>query len=198
MPPRHISGLKKLMNQDCFVTGSGLSALDSLIVIDSIASPLWGRRPRNLQACLANFMARLRLLLRYSFHVVYITVSKLALQESGAESRWMSYTDYAFEVTGFDGLEASGNVTANPLYEEYNGLLGVLKIPSVSGMNLEPIARPLTLEWAFKVRRKQFILKYLNLPPCLSETVSRSNVAIPHPHCTTAADGGSGDSRLDF
>nr|CDS18340.1 elongator complex protein 4 [Echinococcus granulosus] len=167
------------------------------IVIDSIASPLWGRRPRNLQACLANFMVRLRLLLRHSFHVVYITVSKLALQESGVESRWLSYSDYAFKVTGFDGLEASGNVTANPLYGEYNGLLRVLKLPSVSGMHLEPIARPLTLDWAFKVRRKQFILKYLDLPPCLSETVSRSNVAAPHSHCASAANGG-GDSRLDF
>ncbi|EUB61837.1 Elongator complex protein 4 [Echinococcus granulosus] len=158
--------------------------------IDSIASPLWGRRPRNLQACLANFMVRLRLLLRHSFHVVYITVSKLALQESGVESRWLSYSDYAFKVTGFDGLEASGNVTANPLYGEYNGLLRVLKLPSVSGMHLEPIARPLTLDWAFKVRRKQFILKYLDLPPCLSETVSRSNVAAPHSHCASAANGG--------
>lgn len=79
----------------------------------------------------------------------------------------MSYTDYAFELTGFDGLEASGNVTANPLYEEYNGLLRVLKIPSVSGMNLEPIARPLTLEWAFKVKRKKFILKVGILFPLL-------------------------------
>ena len=75
------------------------------------------------------------------------------------ESRWLSYAGYVFELTGFDGLEADGDLATNPLYEEFNGLLKVLKFPSVSGMNLEPIARPLTCDWAFKVRRRKFVLQ---------------------------------------
>ncbi|VDN98599.1 unnamed protein product [Rodentolepis nana] len=129
------------------------------IFIDSIASPLWGSHPVNLQQCLAAFMARLRLLLRQSFMLVYITVSKAALEESGLNSRWLSYADHVFEVVGFDGLEGVNNMAANPLYDEYHGLLKVLKIPSVSGLNLAPISRPLTYDWAFKVKRRQFVLQ---------------------------------------
>ncbi len=69
----------------------------------------------------------------------------------------MNYADYVFDLEGFDGLE--GNVAANPLYQEYSGLLKVIKLPSLSRMNLEPASRPLTADWAFKVRRKQFIVQ---------------------------------------
>ena len=81
------------------------------------------------------------------------------LQDLDSQSRWLSYADNVFELTGFDGLEADGDVAANPLYKEFNGLLKVLKIPSVSGINLEPITRPLTCDWAFKVRRRKFVLQ---------------------------------------
>ncbi|KAM7536639.1 hypothetical protein Aperf_G00000084578 [Anoplocephala perfoliata] len=167
------------------------------IVIDSIASPMWGNHPRNLQRCLAAFMVRLRLLIRLSFITVYITVSKQALQDSGLDSRWLSYADHIFGVVGFDGLEGVDNVAANPLYKEHHGLLKILKIPSVSGLNLAPISRPLTCDWAFKVKRRQFVLQHLNLPPCLSEDASRSNVVKPRSVCATSTGCGR-DSTLDF
>lgn len=31
LPPKHISGLKRLMSQGCFVTGSGISVFDNLL-----------------------------------------------------------------------------------------------------------------------------------------------------------------------
>ncbi|VDD74077.1 unnamed protein product [Mesocestoides corti] len=131
------------------------------IIIDSIASPLWGQRPRDLKSCLSRFMLRLRLLLRDSFGVAYISIPKSVVQELEPDTRWMHYADYVFELTGFDGLEANGSVIANPLYQEYNGLLRILKLPSLSQMNMEPVARPLTADWAFKVRRRQFIVQWL-------------------------------------
>ncbi|KAM3182363.1 hypothetical protein ACTXT7_012541, partial [Hymenolepis weldensis] len=79
--------------------------------------------------------------------------------DSELNSRWLSYADHVFEVVGFDGLEGVDNMAANPLYDEHHGLLKVLKIPSVSGLNLAPISRPLTCDWAFKVKRKQFVLQ---------------------------------------
>lgn len=75
------------------------------------------------------------------------------------DARWLSYADHVFEVVGFDGLEGFDNVAANPLYKEHHGLLKALKIPSVSGLNLAPISRPLTYDWAFKVKRRQFVLQ---------------------------------------
>ncbi|KAM3183068.1 hypothetical protein ACTXT7_011074 [Hymenolepis weldensis] len=65
----HVESIAKNENSHC-----------TRIVIDSIGSPLWGQHPPNWQECLAAFMARLRLLLRQSFILVYITVSKVALQ----------------------------------------------------------------------------------------------------------------------
>uniref|UniRef100_A0A0R3SLB4 Elongator complex protein 4 n=1 Tax=Hymenolepis diminuta TaxID=6216 RepID=A0A0R3SLB4_HYMDI len=108
----------------------------------------------------------------------------------------LSYADHIFEVVGFDGLEGVDNVAANPLYDEHHGLLKVLKIPSVSGLNLAPISRPLTCDWTFKVKRRQFVLQHLALPPCLSEDASRSNQATPQSICTAAI--GEGNSVLDF
>ncbi|KAA3670383.1 uncharacterized protein DEA37_0014340, partial [Paragonimus westermani] len=54
---------------------------------------------------------------------------------------------------GFDGIESR-----NPLYEEYDGLMTAIQLPWL-GSNLEPTARPATLEWAFKLKRRQFVLQ---------------------------------------
>ncbi|VDN39241.1 unnamed protein product [Dibothriocephalus latus] len=43
-------------------------------IIESLASPLWGRQPEDLPNCLANFLLRLRLILRDTFTVVYLTI----------------------------------------------------------------------------------------------------------------------------
>lgn len=70
----------------------------------------------------------------------------------------MNYADCIFDLEGFDGLEG-GSVASNPLYQDYNGLLKAVKLPSLSRMNLEPLTRPLSTDWAFKVRRKEFIVQ---------------------------------------
>ena len=46
----------------------------------------------------------------------------------------------------------------NPLYEEYNGLLDVIKLPWLGG-SLDLVARPTTSQWAFKVKRRQFLIE---------------------------------------
>ncbi|BHF75219.1 Elongator subunit elp4 [Sparganum proliferum] len=162
------------------------------IVIESLASPLWGRQPESLTNCLANFLLRLRLILRDSFNVAYITLPPSVIKAVEPQTRWMTYADYAFQLDGFDGCDAS--VTPNPLYRDYDGLLKVIRLPSLSRFNLEPVSRPLTYDWAFKLQRRQFIVQHLHLPPCLSETASRSTVTESIISCSSSGGG----KAIDF
>ncbi|KAA3673779.1 elongator complex protein 4 [Paragonimus westermani] len=98
-----------------------------------------------------------------------VALITLPRSEPGLTSRLRHYADYVFSLKGFDGIESR-----NPLYEEYDGLMTAIQLPWL-GSNLEPTARPATLEWAFKLKRRQFVLQHLHLPPCLSNTVSRSS-----------------------
>ncbi|VDM03529.1 unnamed protein product [Schistocephalus solidus] len=156
-PPKNLAGLKKLVAQGQFVTASGIPSFDAFLVIESLASPLWGRQPESLTSCLANFLLRLRLILRDSFNVAYITLPPSVIKAVEPQTRWMTYADYAFQLDGFDGCDAS--VTPNPLYRDYNGLIKVIRLPSLSRFNLEPVSRPLTYDWAFKLQRRQFIVQ---------------------------------------
>lgn len=173
------------------ISGTGEKKV-TRIIIESLASPLWGRQPESLTSCLANFLLRLRLILRDSFNVAYITLPPSVIKAVEPQTRWMTYADYAFQLDGFDGCDAS--VTPNPLYRDYNGLIKVIRLPSLSRFNLEPVSRPLTYDWAFKLQRRQFIVQHLHLPPCLSETASRSTA-------TESIIGGScsgGGKTIDF
>ncbi|VDP89058.1 unnamed protein product [Echinostoma caproni] len=75
------------------------------------------------------------------------------IQRIGLRSRIHHYADYAYTITGFDG--PTGKNTA---YSDFDGLFTVTKLPWL-GDGLEPISRPLTMDWAFKVKRRQFLLQ---------------------------------------
>lgn len=72
-------------------------------------------------------------------------------------SRIGHYVDYSYSITGFDGIAAIDTV-----YAEFNGLFNVKKLPW-SGGTLEPVSRPPTLEWAFKIKRHRFVLQVFEL-----------------------------------
>ncbi|XP_061078289.1 elongator complex protein 4 isoform X2 [Conger conger] len=74
--------------------------------------------------------------------------------------------DTAIALESFRGLDTE----ANPLYKDYHGLLQVKQIPHLNCLVCEV---PDSKDLAFKLKRKQFTIERLHLPPDLSDTVSR-------------------------
>ncbi|CAL8085269.1 unnamed protein product [Calicophoron daubneyi] len=139
------------------------------IVLNCLCSQLWGysSNAHDFNQTVLKFFAVLRLLVQGTLGIVLITLPEL---DPGLLSRVRHYGDYVFTVHGFDGISSM-----NPLYEEYNGLLDVIQLPWLGG-SLDLVARPATSQWAFKVKRRQFLVEHLHLPPCLSDTASRSTM----------------------
>ncbi|KAF5397919.1 Elongator complex protein 4 [Paragonimus heterotremus] len=159
------------------------------IVLHSLFSPCWGfvSNVKTFDRLVLKCFISLRLMLQNSLNVALITLPRL---EPGLTSRLRHYADYVFSLKGFDGIESR-----NPLYEEYDGLMTAIRLPWL-GNSLEPAARPTTIEWAFKVKRRQFVLQHLHLPPCLSNTVSRSNATEAISSCAKLP--GTDVSAIDF
>ncbi|CAH8636793.1 unnamed protein product [Heterobilharzia americana] len=142
------------------------------IVLNSCGSPLWGhcKDTQQFYKAMLNFFATLRLIIQNSSCTVFVTLPTLKLPP-GLFTRISHYCDYVFQVQGL-----SDQIQTNPVYSEYDGLLTVIRNPWLIGGNtLEPAIRPSTLEWCFKIKHHQLIMQHLHLPPCLSETVNRSN-----------------------
>ncbi|KAK4474415.1 hypothetical protein MN116_000704 [Schistosoma mekongi] len=161
------------------------------IVINSCGSPMWGncKDTQQFYRSMLNFFATLHLLIQNSHSTVFVTLPAAKLPP-GLFTRISHYCDYIFQVQGL-----SDQIQANPVYSEYDGLLTVYRIPwLVGGNTLEPAFKSTTLEWAFKIKRHQLIVQHLHLPPCLSDTVNRSNTS--EAIFTTCSK--SHDKKLDF
>ncbi|CAH8871949.1 unnamed protein product [Trichobilharzia szidati] len=144
------------------------------IVLNSCGSPLWGycKDTQQFYRTMLHFFATLRLIVQNSSCTVFVTLPTTKLPP-GLFTRISHYCDYVFRVQGL-----GDQIKANPVYSEYDGLLAVMRIPWLLGGNtLEPAIRPSTLDWCFKIKRHQLTMQLLHLPPCLSETVSRSNAS---------------------
>ncbi|TGZ61414.1 hypothetical protein CRM22_008004 [Opisthorchis felineus] len=131
---------------------SGKSGNVQRIVLNNLFSTTWGFCSGSclFDRLTLHFFASLRLLMQNTLQVALITLPPL---QPSLVCRLRHYADYVFSITGFDSLEAK-----NPLYEEYNGLMNVIQLPWVGG-GLEPVGKPTALEWAFKVKRRQFIVQ---------------------------------------
>ncbi|KER20523.1 hypothetical protein T265_15301, partial [Opisthorchis viverrini] len=135
---------------------SGKSGSVQRIVLSNLLSTTWGFCSGSclFDRLALQFFASLRLLMQNTLQVALITLPPL---QPSLLCRLRHYADYVFSVTGFDSVEAK-----NPLYEEYNGLMNVIQLPWIGG-GLEPVGKPTALEWAFKVKRRQFTVQLLAL-----------------------------------
>ncbi|PAA61214.1 hypothetical protein BOX15_Mlig018002g1, partial [Macrostomum lignano] len=161
------------------------------VVIPGFASPLWGRLDNESDAlrCLYS----LRDLCAKHLCTVWLTVPDcLRLQRPILSDRMRHLVDYCLRL---DSLQVAGGRrrAANPLYRDLHGLLSLAKLPCLPG-SAAPVARPDTLEFGFRVRRKNFLIQRLHLPPDISETASRVSKSVPQPTCGTSAQG----TPLDF
>nr|XP_046240766.1 elongator complex protein 4 isoform X2 [Scatophagus argus] len=102
--------------------------------------------------------------------------------------------DNAIALESFKGSERE----TNPLYKDYHGLLHVRQIPH---LNCLASKLPDHKDLAFKLKRKQFTIERLHLPPDLSETVSRvsrGDMAGATAVASACGAGTSGNKHLDF
>ncbi|XP_016103479.1 elongator complex protein 4-like [Sinocyclocheilus grahami] len=161
--------------------------------LHSLGSVLWGDdvcckdNPAHCHA-LTTFLYALRGLLRTSLSVAMVTVPSHLIQNRAVMGRIIRLSDTAIALESFRGSEKE----TNPLYKDYHGLLHVRQLPRLNCLSCEV---PDTKDLAFKLKRKQFTIERLHLPPDLSETVSRVSKTELAAGCGNTA---TGNKHLDF
>ncbi|XP_022525194.2 elongator complex protein 4 [Astyanax mexicanus] len=162
--------------------------------LHSLGSALWGddvcfsESPASGHA-LTTFLYALRALLRSSLSVAMVTVPAHLIQNKAVLGRVVKLSDAAVALESFSSSERQ----TNPLYSDYHGLLHIRQVPHLNCLMCEA---PDNKDLAFKLRRKQFSIEKLHLPPDLSETVSRvSKAKGESPACGSAP---TGHTPLDF
>ncbi|XP_023809294.1 elongator complex protein 4 [Oryzias latipes] len=167
--------------------------------LHSLGSALWGddlccyNNPKNVHA-LTSFLYGLRALLRTSLSVAVVTVPSHLIQDRALMGSITRLCDNAIALESFKGSERE----TNPLYKDYHGLLHVRQVPR---LNCLASHLPDHKDLAFKLKRKQFTIERLHLPPDLSETVSRVSKGELAGAATAAAACSSATSsakHLDF
>uniref|UniRef100_A0A3P9K7F5 Elongator complex protein 4 n=2 Tax=Oryzias TaxID=8089 RepID=A0A3P9K7F5_ORYLA len=167
--------------------------------LHSLGSALWGDdlcchdNPKNVHA-LTSFLYGLRALLRTSLSVAVVTVPSHLIQDRALMGSITRLCDNAIALESFKGSERE----TNPLYKDYHGLLHVRQVPR---LNCLASHLPDHKDLAFKLKRKQFTIERLHLPPDLSETVSRVSKGELAGAATAAAACSSATSsakHLDF
>jgi len=141
------------------------------IVLHSLGSPLWQGSKG-----LPNFLLKLRHLLQSAFACALITIPSDLLEPSVVETcEHLSDTVVR--------LQSLAN-NPNPAYSEYNGLLTVVKLACLNTLTAHV---PDNRDWAFKLRKRRFVVEKLHLPPELQETAQREQDDVTaSPACTTA------------
>nr|XP_057945106.1 elongator complex protein 4 isoform X2 [Doryrhamphus excisus] len=169
------------------------------IGLHSLGSALWGDdlccrdNPKHSHA-LTTFLYGLRALLRSSLAVAVVTVPSHLIQNRSLMASITRLCDNAIALESFKGSERE----TSPLYKDYHGLLHVRQLPH---LNCLASQLPDHKDLAFKLKRKQFTIERLHLPPDLSETVSRvskgelAGAAMAASACGSAT---SGTKRLDY
>uniref|UniRef100_A0A8C6SUA6 Elongator complex protein 4 n=1 Tax=Neogobius melanostomus TaxID=47308 RepID=A0A8C6SUA6_9GOBI len=192
-----LKSLQEVIQKEGFEVSKSRNILR--IGLHSLGSSLWGDdlcccdNPKHAHA-LTTFLYGLRALLRSSLAVAVVTVPSHLIQNRALMGRIAKLCDTAIALESFKGSE----METNPLYKDYHGLLHVRQVPHLNCLASQfPDHRDL----AFKLKRKQFSIERLHLPPDLSETVSRvSRVELPGAASTASVCGlsTSANKHLDF
>lgn len=82
----------------------------------------------------------------------------ILLQDDHIIKRILYSVDNAVKIESFAGSSKE----TNPVYSDYHGLFHITKLSAV--YSLVPFVPP-SLDLAFKLRRKKFLIEKLHLPP---------------------------------
>nr|XP_026491385.1 elongator complex protein 4 [Vanessa tameamea] len=151
------------------------------VCIQSLGSPVWMAMDCDHDTNitygqdLLKFVYCLRVLLRSTNAVAFITVPSHLFDDDRIMKRLLYSVDNAVRIESFAGSSKE----TNPVYNEYHGLFHITKLSAVH--SLIPFIPP-SLDLAFKLRRKKFVIEKLHLPPELQESSEREQddiTAIP-------------------
>ncbi|XP_044729919.1 putative elongator complex protein 4 [Chrysoperla carnea] len=165
------------------------------VALHSLGSPFWipipppneTIRPISRNRDLDMFMFCLKALMRSAYAVAVITVPTGMITED-CMARCVHNVDTAIRLETFMGTPNE----KNPALSDYNGFLNLTKLPSIN--TVEQI-QPASLDLAFKLRRKKFVIEKLHLPPELAESRQREqDDSTPSFGCGSF----SKQSKLDF
>ncbi|XP_003383049.1 PREDICTED: elongator complex protein 4-like [Amphimedon queenslandica] len=136
------------------------------IAIQSIGSPLWLEDANSDSLALTQFLHSLRCLLHTANAVAMITIPTHLFQNPSYVRRVERLCDCVVRLESFAGSDKEHN----PLFKEYHGLFHFVKLPTLKSLTCH---YPETLDLAFKLKRKKFVIEKLHIPPELSDTVAR-------------------------
>lgn len=139
---------------------------------------------------LFQFLLYLRQILRHSLGVCLITVQNDLLNNVNFVSKLQHLSDYVFVIDDNESTKSRLDKT------QYEGLFRISKLPRLNTLNSY---LPETLDIAFYVKRKRFIVEILHLPPDITEETNekkgRTNTSSS---ASTLACASVGPSKLDF
>ncbi|XP_049865345.1 elongator complex protein 4 [Pectinophora gossypiella] len=166
------------------------------ISIQSLGSPVWMAMDcedygvsSSYGQDLIKFMFCLRTILRDTNAVAFVTIPAHLFEDDHIMKRLLYSIDNAVRIESFAGSSRE----TNPVYKDYHGLFHVTKLSAI--YSLVPFVPP-SLDLAFKLRRKKFVIEKLHLPPELQETSEREQddiTATPPVTC-----GGFKKKDIDF
>jgi len=170
------------------------------IGVHSLGSPMWKENGGmsgdgySHDHSLPRFLYTLRALVRTAFAVCLVTIPTHLMHDTCFTHRLEQCCDTVLRLESFAGVESK---ETNPAYKEYHGLFHIVKLPRLNSLTCH---MPDTLDLAFKLKRKKFMIERLHLPPELSETASRSQEdPLKDLNKQRAGCGvGSGSGKLDF
>ncbi|XP_062405745.1 elongator complex protein 4 [Sardina pilchardus] len=190
-----LKSIQRVIHQQGFDGSAPQSKMRNVLRLGlhSLGSVLWGddlccRESPTRSHSLTTFLYALRALLRSSLSVAMVTVPSHLIQSRVLMGRITRLSDTAIALESFRGSEKE----TNPLYKDYHGLLQVHQVPHLNCLVCEV---PDTKDLAFKLKRKQFTIERLHLPPDLSDTVSRVSKVELAAGCGSTA---TGNKHLDF
>ncbi|KAJ9584184.1 hypothetical protein L9F63_021481 [Diploptera punctata] len=132
------------------------------IAVLSLGSPLWAPTESDL----ARFCYCLRALVRSAYAICLITVPSHLYQNESIVKRCEHLCDISVRLESFAGSEKE----TNPVYKDYHGLFHINKLSAIN--TLAPHI-PESIDLAFKLKRRKFLIEKLHLPPELQESVQR-------------------------
>lgn len=142
------------------------------VAIHSLGSPMWvdsttdANIETGIKRDLPRFLLYLRSLLRESYALAVVTVPSHLFQDPSIHKLCEYQSDMALRFESFAG----SSYETNPVFKEYHGLLHIRKLGPVNTLATHV---PESLDLAFKLRRRKFVIEKLHLPPELQESAQR-------------------------
>jgi len=165
------------------------NALWHRILIRQIGSPLWQKSDdqdfSSDRAEPIHFLASLRAFVRQKSTAVAVITISTAFVEEGSPllHRIRQLSDVVFRLDPINVGEKEKSTL------DYHGFFRCFRTPSINSISHPS---PDCADYAFKLKKKEFLIERLHLPPDLSETASRSQLE------TMSCASTSSKSKLDF